>query len=455
MSASTSGLSTGVTLSPVVDPDPSYRVGVFYYPWYGTPAVIPPCPDFVDPVGVGVEDILAIAGHWGEQSGDEGWDPRFDLDRNQRVDAIDIMSVVAALGSTCPAQSCIPSGDQNSINNALTDVGSAAILCQNAVFELTGPVVFTHDKQAVYTEGFPTGSSRALLRVVDQSVTVAVNLEDRSDAVLSHVIVDGNRPHLGPADGGEALIQAGGAVSGQVIEWVKAYEPTWWSILHVFEGPGLSCSGVQIRHNDFGPAGQPDGTWADGISLACRNSVVTDNTITDATDGAIVIFGAPGSLIENNTIRAETRVLLGGIHMVAYNPFEGDYTGVRVTGNTIDAAGQHIKIGVAIGERVWGCLDPNEPDLPPDPVLRGGSVTGNTLMGDNMRYGFAVDGVEDWTVMGNIDLSTHSGVPIHECHGQIPSPPAGFQFHSQRAAGTFQPEFEEAYVEGALWAIDP
>ncbi|MFQ5813348.1 MAG: hypothetical protein ACE5I2_09210, partial [Anaerolineae bacterium] len=30
MSASTSGLSTGVTLSPVVDPDPSYRVGVFY-----------------------------------------------------------------------------------------------------------------------------------------------------------------------------------------------------------------------------------------------------------------------------------------------------------------------------------------------------------------------------------------------------------------------------------------
>lgn len=36
------------------------------------------------------------------------------------------------------------------------------------------------------------------------------------------------------------------------------------------------------------------------------------NTITDATDGAIVIFGAPGTLVKNNTIIADTRVLLGG-----------------------------------------------------------------------------------------------------------------------------------------------
>ncbi|MFQ5854533.1 MAG: hypothetical protein ACE5LU_02660, partial [Anaerolineae bacterium] len=63
--------------------------------------VITRCPDFVDPVGVGVEDIRAIAGRWDEQSTDEGWDPRFDLDHNQRVDLADVMSVVAALGSTC------------------------------------------------------------------------------------------------------------------------------------------------------------------------------------------------------------------------------------------------------------------------------------------------------------------------------------------------------------------
>lgn len=53
---------------------------------------------------------------------------------------------------------------------------------------------------------------------------------------------------------------------------------------------------------------------ADGISLACRNSVVSGNTITDATDGGIVIFQAPGSMIKDNTIIADQRQLLGGIN---------------------------------------------------------------------------------------------------------------------------------------------
>jgi hypothetical protein len=39
---------------------------------------------------------------------------------------------------------------------------------------------------------------------------------------------------------------------------------------------------------------------ADGISLACSNSIVSGNTIVDATDGMIVIFEAPGSQITDN-----------------------------------------------------------------------------------------------------------------------------------------------------------
>jgi hypothetical protein len=74
---------------------------------------------------------------------------------------------------------------------------------------------------------------------------------------------------------------------------------------------------------ELGPAGQPDGTWADGISLACTDSVVRNNTIVDATDGAIVIFAAPGSIIEDNVIRAETRTLLGGIKLVDYAVYGG------------------------------------------------------------------------------------------------------------------------------------
>jgi hypothetical protein len=40
------------------------------------------------------------------------------------------------------------------------------------------------------------------------------------------------------------------------------------------------------------------------------------------------------------------------------------------------------------------------------------------------------------------------------CNGQVPSPPAGFQIHRARVQGTFQPEFVEANLESAVWAIN-
>ena len=86
-------------------------------------------------------------------------------------------------------------------------------------------------------------------------------------------------------------------------------------------------------------------------------------------------------------------------------------------------------------------------------TLFGGTVTHNILRGDMVQYGFIVDGVRDWTVMDNIDESTHIGVPTNSCNGRIASPPDGFQYYPPRSQGTFQPEFEEAYLELALWAI--
>ncbi len=137
--------------------------------------------------------------------------------------------------------------------------------------------------------------------------------------------------------------------------------------------------------------------------------------------------------------------------MVDYHPYEGDYTGTRVRGNVIDAAGAVIRIGMGMGHRVWVCLDLNDPT---DYTLFGAVVTENTLRGDHMQYGFAVDGVRDWTVTDNTDLATHSGTPTVDCRGRAASSPAGFQYHSARAEGVFQAEFTEADLELALWAIE-
>lgn len=68
-----------------------------------------------------------------------------------------------------PEEVCIPSGDHSSIQAALTEPGAKAILCPNAVFELGQTIVFTHDNQEIYTQGFPRDDSRALLTIVSKS----------------------------------------------------------------------------------------------------------------------------------------------------------------------------------------------------------------------------------------------------------------------------------------------
>ena len=130
--------------------------------------------------------------------------------------------------ATLEIPACIPSGDHTSIQNALTGPGSKAVLCPNAVFELSDTVFFTHDNQEIYTQGFPRDDSRALLRIVGKKLATAVSAESSDYVALRNVIIDGNRPQLGFAEG--ALINFGRGVEGRdaeghLVEWVKAYEP--------------------------------------------------------------------------------------------------------------------------------------------------------------------------------------------------------------------------------------
>ncbi len=342
---------------------------------------------------------------------------------------------------------CITSGTDADIQAELTGAGSVAVLCPGAVFQLRQTVFFTDSDQEIRTDGLPTGDSRALLRVDHAGVATAVNAGNHSRVKLRHVTIDGNRPQLGIAEGG--LIEFGGAASGQLVEGVKAYEPRGWSVLVVNEGEGLACTGAVIRDNQLGPAGRAEYIIADGISLACRDSTVTGNTIVDATDGGIVIFQAPGSLIQNNEIRSDSRILFYGISMVDYGPFGGDFTGTLVTGNTIEARGALMRHGIDMGTYV-GCG--------PAGTERnsGAMVQGNTLLGDFMGYGYVVAGVADWTVTGNVDLSTHlAPIGEHECLGEAVDPPAGFQLKAASSQGTFQPEFQDSVLDFAdrLWPL--
>lgn len=346
------------------------------------------------------------------------------------------------------AQTCIPSGTEVSINAALTSVGSVAILCPSAIFLLNNDVTFTANNQQIYTLGLPTGNTRAILRINGPNLAIAVNGVSRNGTVIKNIQIDGSRPALGRIDGGGANIEIGNAWN-QVIDNVFSHDPRGWSCMHIIKGPPAPapCHYATISNNQVGPSGTPD-QWADGISLDCYDSVVTNNVITDATDGAIVIFGAPGSIIENNIVIAATQTLLGGINMVDYDQYLGSYLGTRVQNNTVNAQGAFIKTGIAMGTQPWGC--------PSHGTNYGAIVSGNTLMGAHFGYGYPVNGVRNWTVTGNVDNARHVGVSTISCQGVPIDLPAGFQFQPQGVtASSLQSEYVSASLNYTLGVTEP
>ncbi|EME58696.1 right-handed parallel beta-helix repeat-containing protein [Amycolatopsis decaplanina] len=340
------------------------------------------------------------------------------------------------------ATPCIASGTEAAINAALVGPGARAILCPGATFLLYNPVTFTAPDQQLYTQDLPADSRRAILRLASAPVTTAVIAYRQSGVAVRNIQVDGNRSALGHANGG-ALLEMG-AARDQAVEDTYVHDTRSWSSIHFIEGAVVNdtpeCQNGRIAGNTVGPSG--DDTfrmWADGISLACGHSLVEDNTVIDATDGGIVIFGAPGSTVAHNTITARTRTLLGGINMVDHAPFHGNFSGTTVRDNVIDAQGAFIKVGIAMGQQVWSC-DPG--------VVYGGTVRNNALKGAYFGYGYAVNGVRNWTVSGNEDEARHVGIAGHGCRG-LNAQPTGFQYQSE-SASTLQPQFRPATLTDVL-----
>jgi hypothetical protein len=87
--------------------------------------------------------------------------------------------------------------------------------------------------------------------------------------------------------GGGANIEIGGASNGQVVSDIVSKNPRGWSCLHIIQSGDDNdpCTNATISNNQIGPCGEEgtdsagNGLWADGISFACTNSVVENNTV--------------------------------------------------------------------------------------------------------------------------------------------------------------------------------
>lgn len=151
-----------------------------------------------------------------------------------------------------------------------------------------------------------------------------------------------------------------------------------------------------------------------------------------------------------NTISSRTRVVLGGVNMVDYDPWDGDYTNVKVHSNAFHADGRYIKVGIVVGPSSWS------DDT--DSIVHGGEVYNNVFSGAFFGYGIVVSSAKDIKITGNkVDAGAEfNGVPGPRCPTAPPNgPPVPFLINRGSTKGTFQPEFTNGEVQhGTLFKAD-
>ena len=102
------------------------------------------------------------------------------------------------------AADCISSGDETTINDALSSGGAGTIiqLCPNTVISINNQISFTANDQEISTQGYPTDATRATIKVAQGSqVGTLVSGAFHSGIRLLNVQIDGDRPNNGLLQG--------------------------------------------------------------------------------------------------------------------------------------------------------------------------------------------------------------------------------------------------------------
>jgi hypothetical protein len=224
------------------------------------------------------------------------------------------------------------------------------------------------------------------------------------DAKLSHVWVSGGRAWIGQPVRAAVTVRIRG--TGATVESSKIADPLGGSGVFVTAAPyGGECSTATVRGNLLTAYGSEHRgeRWADGISVACPRTSVTENAIVDATDVGIVLYrvvgGTQASVVARNRIVAAGRSAFAAL---AADPLmdgggaQRPFGGASFRDNELWSGERtHMDIGLAVGTHAWfGAIS--------DKGV-GASFSGNTTGSLAIRTtnAFAVDGMLDATVRDN------------------------------------------------------
>ncbi len=366
------------------------------------------------------------------------------------------VAALALVTTICTGQTAVKPGDDL---QAVLDKGDDLLLQKGAAYEVRETLRYTKPGQKILTPGVRTIADYATLRLADTNLMEIIDAGGVKGAVLKNVIVDGNRyglstvPKTGEGGGGQPpLVFFGGAGAiGQQVCGNVMMNPRTWSTLKVHEGATnilvegnvILGAGVDPRGNGREANEAPFG-WGDGISCAARNTTIRNNLIIDPTDVGIVLYGAPGSVAEDNVVAGISRESLGGINLVdAIKHYSlnddhtlADYRGVVVRGNLMDAFGARIHIALPMGGPPW---TPNSKGK----ILTGAKVHENMISGGAAAYGYVVNGVDGFEVYDNKSTAVYSGIGEGLNAKTPPDEPGPFLYDPEGVTNSkLQPEFK-------------
>jgi hypothetical protein len=361
------------------------------------------------------------------------------------------------IGSLCSAQAAVvqPGDDLQAVLNRGEDLE----LQKGAVYELPQKLRYKKPGQKIYTKGARYPSEYATLKNVNTNLVTLVDAWSVEGASLEHVICDGNRYELSvrPYPNGEKVHQPGianfGGGEGQVVRSCVFMNARGFSniVFHKSKGNQLIennlvlGAGVDARGNGR-EANELPFRWSDGISCAAHDSLIRNNIVLDPTDVGIVLYCAPGTVVEENVVASISRESLGGYNLVdAFDHYALDeektlfnYNGATVRNNYVDAYGARIHIAIPVGCVPWVAFWKGK-------TLTGGVVTGNTIAGEAAAYGIVAHGISNWKITDNKSTATYSGLMEYGTPKNPPDDPAPFLFDDESVKECeLQPEFQKS-----------
>jgi hypothetical protein len=341
---------------------------------------------------------------------------------------------------------------------AVLDRGEDLVLQSGAVYPVPKTLHYRKAGQKIYTKDARSPAEYAVLKLADASAMLLLNAGGVKWVLLEHVICDGSRYELStvpkPRIGGGGqppLVHFGGEGGDNAVIRENVFLNTrTWSTVKIHEGASgclvennlIFGAGVDARGNGREAAEEPF-NWGDGISCAGRDSIIRNNLIIDPTDVGVVLYAAPGSVVEGNVVASVSRESLGGINLVdaleyyALNEEKNliDYRGVKIRNNMIDAVGARIHMSIPAGCVPW------VPHWRGN-ILLGGEVTGNTIAGGAAAYGIVAHGLKEWKITGNRSTASYSGLAEYGAHKNPPDDPTAFIYDRNSVnACELQPEF--------------